>query len=968
MPIDREKVLQAAQKYVEKRRFDRAIIEYQKIVQEDPNDARILLKIGDLQARMESFEAAIATYERVGRYYASQGFSVKAIAVYKQIREIIRKHVPKLADQYGHIIPQLAQLYQELGLTGDALAAYDEYATLLQRGGRDRDATEIFRKIVEINGTNPLARLRLAEALLRQGDADGAFNEFSVAAQTLVGMARIDDALKVYERMLYQKPDPGLARQAAQMYLQRGQADDGMMALAKLQICFQADNRDLDTLELLASAFSLIGQRPKAVEVRKEIVRIARDKGNVSLARKTLEELVRESPNDDGVKALAKSILAPEPDKAAAQAPPAAGAARRADAIPPAARVVDEATIEVSEEVIEVPPSEEYGLETSEPSLEELEPLSVSVADSVDEEPLPPRSIRHVEVDDAIEAAEDLGGGQAFDGASQTQQALVSAEAFRHHGLYAKAVETLQIGLEMDPRSIELHESLKETFIAAGYKDQAVEELLTISAIHLDSLRGQQAAQALSEALELDPANQRARDMLVELGYQPPPSLDDTSEVPAFRVHELETEAARDGLHTIANAEGYQDDFAAVAVPPESSAEPLPSYDLEEINASYAMSSVPATGREQLPSLLMTDDPFAAIDPQAIDEPFFEGRAGVHDAPLPSFPLLEEERAAPQLIPIPDEAGTDRIETYDELEVVGPADEYAPVDEEPAAALVAAPLAGTRGFQGGDSLEDALDEAEFFTSRGLFDDALAIIQEQLQRFPNHPLLIERMREVREAASAEAGSGELAVSGGDYAEETEDRAFDIAASLEVLDSASAPSPMGPPGGTVDVEAVFAKFKEGVKAQVSENDSATHYDLGVAYKEMGLHRDAIAEFEMASRDPKRECVAWSMIGMVHLDLVEHEAAVEAFIRGLHAEEKSPEQENALYYELGNIYDQRGNAREALYYFEKVAHRDPSFRDVAGRIRALRGSAVRSRQSISSEDDFEQAFDDLFSGSKM
>jgi lipopolysaccharide biosynthesis regulator YciM len=64
VPIDREKVLQAAQKFVEKKRFDRAISEYQKIVQEDPNDARTLLKIGDLQARMQTFEAAIASMFR----------------------------------------------------------------------------------------------------------------------------------------------------------------------------------------------------------------------------------------------------------------------------------------------------------------------------------------------------------------------------------------------------------------------------------------------------------------------------------------------------------------------------------------------------------------------------------------------------------------------------------------------------------------------------------------------------------------------------------------------------------------------------------------------------------------------------------------------------------------------------------------------------------------------------------------
>ena len=64
LSIDREKTLQAAQKYIEKKKYDRAIVEYQRIVQEDPNDARTLLKIGDLQARLSAYPEAIATYHR----------------------------------------------------------------------------------------------------------------------------------------------------------------------------------------------------------------------------------------------------------------------------------------------------------------------------------------------------------------------------------------------------------------------------------------------------------------------------------------------------------------------------------------------------------------------------------------------------------------------------------------------------------------------------------------------------------------------------------------------------------------------------------------------------------------------------------------------------------------------------------------------------------------------------------------
>ena len=102
--------------------------------------------------------------------------------------------------------------------------------------------------------------------------------------------------------------------------------------------------------------------------------------------------------------------------------------------------------------------------------------------------------------------------------------------------------------------------------------------------------------------------------------------------------------------------------------------------------------------------------------------------------------------------------------------------------------------------------------------------------------------------------------------------------------------------------IDVDEVFAKFKQGVKAQVSDNDSATHYDLGVAYKEMGLLTDAAREFEIASRDPKRECTCLAMMGMMYRERGELDRAAEAYVRGLNAKHKTVAQEMTLYYDLG------------------------------------------------------------------
>ena len=129
----------------------------------------------------------------------------------------------------------------------------------------------------------------------------------------------------------------------------------------------------------------------------------------------------------------------------------------------------------------------------------------------------------------------------------------------------------------------------------------------------------------------------------------------------------------------------------------------------------------------------------------------------------------------------------------------------------------------------------------------------------------------------------------------------DRAFDIAASLDALDALEGPAseakPFTQPTEQVDVEEVFAKFKAGVRAQVSETDSATHYDLGLAYREMGLLDDAIDEFEVAARDPKRECVCQSMIGVIQRNKGNVNAAIDAYIKGLHAESKTGDQTQPL-----------------------------------------------------------------------
>ncbi|MGZ5968766.1 MAG: tetratricopeptide repeat protein, partial [Polyangiales bacterium] len=190
---------------------------------------------------------------------------------------------------------------------------------------------------------------------------------------------------------------------------------------------------------------------------------------------------------------------------------------------------------------------------------------------------------------------------------------------------------------------------------------------------------------------------------------------------------------------------------------------------------------------------------------------------------------------------------------------------------------------------------------------------------------------------------------------------------IAASLDALDEVE---PVAAPrasqaGDQVDVEEVFQKFKLGVAAQVDQNDSQTHYDLGIAYEQMMLYDDAIQEFKTASRDPMRTALCYSMIGVIHEKRGQLPDAVEAYKQGLHSEQLSRDEEMGLLYMLALAWEQRNNKKEAIYYLKRIISYDPTYRDARQRLRNLespadKGSGTRRRDDI--EDDLDAAFDEV------
>jgi Tfp pilus assembly protein PilF len=138
-----------------------------------------------------------------------------------------------------------------------------------ERKGDTKATFATLKKMVDLDPENVSSRLKLAELYAREQMGGEALTEFKRAADWLERNHRPDERLRVLERIAALEPDNvNLARSLAHDYLARG---DHKRALAKLQLCFKADPRDIPTLNLLAQAFTALNHVSKTLSVYKEL-------------------------------------------------------------------------------------------------------------------------------------------------------------------------------------------------------------------------------------------------------------------------------------------------------------------------------------------------------------------------------------------------------------------------------------------------------------------------------------------------------------------------------------------------------------------------------------------------------------------------------------------------------------------------------------------------------------------------
>ncbi len=147
-----------------------------------------------------------------------------------------------------------------------------------------------------------------------------------------------------------------------------------------------------------------------------------------------------------------------------------------------------------------------------------------------------------------------------------------------------------------------------------------------------------------------------------------------------------------------------------------------------------------------------------------------------------------------------------------------------------------------------------------------------------------------------------------------------------------------------GEQADFTDMLEKFKAGVAANVDDEDFDSHYDLGVAYKEMGLIDEAIAEFQKALRGATQRIRAYEALGQCFIDRNDFDSAIAVLGRALREPGMEDEDLIGVLYLLGFSSEGSKKPRDAAAYYQRVFAIDIDFRDVSKRLKQMTKAASK------------------------
>ena len=262
MAFDKEKTLAAAQKYADKDQHEKAIREFQKILDVEPNDLRVLLLIASSYERVGKMDEASNAYVKIFEQYRNQGAYQKALAIIKQAQ-----HCNPNSDD---IAMSMAEIYSALGLPHEAVNQLEKCLANAEKSQNHRTYARILQTMVRVDGENVQTRIRYAQMLQRDGDTDDAKRQYSLALAQLLSKEKYIDYIQTSREYLRIAPKDAEVLQAlAGIYIRMNRFNDAITMLSVLP----SNERTPEIREHFITCYTKTGRTQDAVRELKDLAK-----------------------------------------------------------------------------------------------------------------------------------------------------------------------------------------------------------------------------------------------------------------------------------------------------------------------------------------------------------------------------------------------------------------------------------------------------------------------------------------------------------------------------------------------------------------------------------------------------------------------------------------------------------------------------------------------------------------------
>jgi pilus assembly protein FimV len=984
--FNKQKVLNTAEKFVQQGKLQNAITEYGKILKADAKDLTVMNTVGDLYARLGQVDQAVEHFKNVGDAYAAQGFTVKAIAMYKKLSKL----KPSL-----DCVLRLAELYTQQGLFNDARAQYKQVAEEFLRTGELEQAVRIFQKILEMDPENVAMRTKLAEVYLGLGKKAEAWQIFSAAAENLRGRGLVGAAVEIVQRMLIIDP----ANNEAMLLRGRLAFDSGDIAGAVQQLEKVADlDSHADGLRTLMQCYAQTGRLAEAGTMAAKLLSVHNDTSGILSYADALIAANRFESALQVYQQNSEKLLAANSPKVLESLHNLIGHIRgNTDALEVLLSILNKSgesthLTEVYEllahacvQTGELEKARAYYLR-----LTQLEPQNQIHARNYQQVASrlgASTSTSLISVEEGVSLVDELEATAPFvdqrypdDVALAVRAAITDAELYTSYNMSEKALEPLTTILPRAPQDLRLNQRLAAIYTRNGQFAEAATCCRMLERIYHDAGHPDEATRYGELAGKYEErAGAKLVDSAAAFGapaagpsYEPQPEIQAAGGALTSQPAEIEGSTARPAA--AAKASGlfwYSPPAPAAEAPAASFAEPeLPAPSAKKKAQSEIDLSDEWEGA-------ITEEPAIVVESAAGSSPI----PAVHDAAATeviaetvaeirfylTHSMVEQARAtlaklhqlhpdAATLKAITDEvAAAAFAETKTEAVSIEPVsiEEFVteaeatpatnwPAIVPPAAMPASAPAAAAMQHS---ALGDFVADLESSLGDN-FSPAAKPPQPAAPR-TGAAAAVAATSQQGVASSAAGSFGSAAAAPARAQESTTPPMF----TYQPRPLAQAEAPRAAASTTIagiDLSDMFGELRQELEADPSTTtteDSETHYNLGVAFREMGLLDEAIGELQKVCQAVERGqsfpqvMQTYTWLAQCFLDKGVPEAAIRWYEKALQLPALDGETKTALHYEMACAYEAAKNKPLALKHFLEVYGSNIDYRDVAERIQALK-----------------------------